>query len=262
MVKRLGWVGLVGLFLIGPQVALGNSIFNRAPQFTVPAGAIAFMGCYWSPLTILSSGGGGLSADAPAAPGAEHTLFNSGNVHVGIDTSKAADLLIGDEAPPEPGLATSMANQSVLEKGGGLGLSIAPVTYSVPYQNALLMHILNPAKWAYNPGLTKYAGNKPYLLIGIIDQCVGYPSSVKIREKQNDQPISYFGKRSILEQDTDVFANKGAQHVVALEFFLVSTATGITVWQGNVITTGGKMAGYDGILAGLVENALKNLMKK
>lgn len=266
MVKHLWRAGLFSLALAGPSWVWGNSQFNRAPAFNLPAGDIAFMGCYWAPLPVI---GDGQPSEAPAMPGnpnANSTLYQSGGVKVGVDSQAlgqmVGDAIIGDEKPPAPADALLQANEAVVDKGSRLELPLAAVAYSTPYQNALLMHILNPAKWGYNPGLTKYCGIRPYILIGLIDYFDAYPSSVKIREKEKDQKLSYGGKRSILEKDTDVFAIKGNNHVVAMEFFLVSTADGTTVWQGNLINTGGKMAGYQGIAQGLVENALKNLARK
>jgi hypothetical protein len=260
MGKRIWPAGLLVLALTGSPMAWGNTFFSRAPQFNLPDGAIAFMGCYWSPQSIVGTGGD--TSAPPTSLNSNTNLYNSGNVKVGVDTNQLGQMIIGDQAPPTSTEATDETNQAVLEKGAGIGLALTPVNYSTVYQNALLMHVLNPAKWGYNPQLTQYCGMKPYILIGIIDYCDAYPCSAKIREKENDKPISYWGRRSILEQDADVFANKGAQHAVALEFFLVSTANGSTLWQGNLMTTGGKGASYQGLTEGLVENALKNLMRK
>ncbi|GEM_PF-1985005 len=267
MKKNLWRAGLLAFILAGASLAWGNTIYSRAPQFNLPDGAIAFMGCYWSPLSITGSGGD--TSAPPAVPGAPNNngnLYNSGNVKVGVDTNMLGqmigDQIVGDQAPPTSDEATQQADAAVMQKAADMSLSITPVAYSTVYQNALLMHVLSPVKWGYNPQLTQYCGMKPYILIGIVDYCDAYPCSAKVKEKDKDQPIAYFGKRSILEQDTDVFANKGAQHAVALEFFLISTADGKTLWQGNLMTTGGKGAGYEGLTTGLVENALKNLMHK
>ena len=266
MVKTIWRVGLFGLALGVAPLAFANNFFNRDPQFTAPAGDIAFMGCYWSPLSILGTGQPVFSAPPPAPMGHDTTVYNGGNVKVGVNGSAAggllADALIGDQPAPSPAAAIIQANQAVSQKSVNLGLTLSPVTYSIPYQNALLMHILSPAKWGYNPGLTRFCGNRPYILIGVMDYCDAYPSAVKVREKENDQPVTYFGKRSILEQNGDVFAPKGEQHVSAMTFFLVSTVDGKTLWQGTLMNAGGKMAGYQGLTEGLVENALKNLMKK
>ena len=262
MGKSLCSVGLLMLALASYQVAWGNSFFSRAPQFNLPQGEIAFMGCYWSPLTILANGGG-FSPDAPPDPNSTTNFYHSGNMSVGLDASKLVDLFGGaDTPPPTTEAATTETNQVVLEKGSGLGFSVTPVNYSTVYQNALLMHILNPAKWSYNHQLTQYCGMKPYILIGIIDYCGLFPGPSKVREKENDQPIHYWGKRSVLEQDIDVFANKKALHSVALEFFLISAADGSTLWQGNLLNTAGKGNNYQDLKRGLVENALKNLAKK
>jgi len=262
MAKNIGWVGLFGLVLISPPFVCGNSFFSRSPQFNLPQGEIAFMGCYWSPLTILANGGG-YSAAPPPASNSNINLAHSGNFSVGVDAGKMVDLFSGeDHPPPTAEEVTNEANRIVLEKGKGVGLSLTPVNYSTVYQNALLMHILNPAKWGYNPQLTRYCGMRPYILISLIDYCGAFAGPAKIREKDNDRPIAYWGKRSILEQDTDVFANKKALHSAALEFFLVSTADGSTVWQGNVMNTAGKGDNYQDLLAGLVENVLKNLTQK
>ena len=267
MKKHLWLAGLFGLVLSGASTAWGNSFFNRSPQFNVPQGEIAFMGFYSSPLSI--TGDGNASAPpsaAPANPTNNGNLYNSGGVKVGLDTNAAGqmigDAIIGDDKPPAPGEDAALANQELLQKATNMSLAISPVDYSTAYQNALLMHILSPAKWRYNPQITQYCGMKPYILIGIVDYCDAYPSSAKIKEKENDQPISYWGKRSILIQDSDIFANRGAQHAVALEFFLISTADGSTVWQGNLMNTAGKGSSYEGLISGLAENALKNLMKK
>jgi hypothetical protein len=262
MGKRLSGICLFGLLLASSPFAWGNNFYYRSPQFTLPQGDIAFMGFYWSPLTI-DKKDGAFSAEAPPMPGQNVNVVHSGNFSVGLDTSKMADLFAGpDTAPPTTPEALGFANQAVLEKGTGMGLPITAVNYSVPYQNAVLMHVLNPAKWRYNPQITRYCGNKPYLLIGIIDYCGIFQGPAKIREKENDKPIQYFGKRSILEQDTDIFANKKSLHSVALEFFLISTVDGTTLWQGNVMNTAQSGNNYEDLVRGLTENALKDMAKK
>jgi hypothetical protein len=222
MGKRSWRLGLLGLVLVGPSLVWGNSQFNRDPQFTVPAGDIAFMGFYWSALNVIGDGQPSEAPPSMAPNNTTTTLAQSGNLKVGVNNNAAgqmiADSIIGEEKPPAPADAILQADQAVVDKGTGLGLSLMPVPYSIPYQNVLLMHVLNPAKWAYNPALAKYCGMRPYILIGIIDYFDAYPSSVKIREKEKDQKLSYWGKRSILEQDTDVFSIKGNNHVVAVEF--------------------------------------------
>jgi hypothetical protein len=258
MGKGFWRMSLFALVLAGSSLAFANSFFDRTPQFDLPKGAIAFMGCYWSPLSILGAG------ENPSSSAPNYTTVlqsSSGNVKVGVDTGMFVDMFMV-EKPPTPVEATLEINQAVIEKSAQLGMSLTPVEYNTAYQNALLMHVLNPAKWKYNPQITKYCGLRPYILIGIIDYCDAFPSPVMIREKLNDQKISYWGKRSVLEKDSDIFASQGLQHAVALEFFLVSTADGSVVWQGNTMTSGNKNSGFKGIANGLVENALKNLMRK
>jgi hypothetical protein len=262
MGKRLSRSVFLLLILAVSPAAWGNSFFSRVPQFNLPQGEIAFMGCYWSPLTIFANGGGFSAADPPN-PGSTTNLYHSGNVGVGFDASKLGDLFEGADTPaPAAGEAANEVNQMVLEKGPGFGLALAPVNYNTVYQNALLMHVLSPAQWGYNPQLTKYCGGKPYILIGIIDYDGVFAGPAKVREKENDQPINYWGKRSVLEQDIDVFANKKAVHSAALEFFLISTADGSTLWQGNLLNSTGKGNNYQDLMRGLVENALKNLARK
>ena len=98
MGKRLCCAFFLLLALASPRFSWGNSFFNRAPQFNLPQGEIAFMGCYLSPLTIFANGGGFTAADPPN-PGSTTNLYHSGNVGIGFDASKLVDLFGGDDTP-------------------------------------------------------------------------------------------------------------------------------------------------------------------
>ena len=159
--------------------------------------------------------------------------------------------------------AVNETNQSLQEKATEMNLSLTAVPFNEAYQNALLMHVLTPEKYLYNPQLTQFCGNTPYILIVIIDYYAEFACSINIRESENGQKINYLGKRSIIEKDLSLFKNKGRQGAVALEFYLISTKDGSTIWQGNTITTVNSLgANYYDIAKGLSDNAFKNLMKK
>jgi hypothetical protein len=193
------------------------------------------------------------------------TIAKSGNFSVGVNTDavgdKLAGLLISEKAAPDIATASADTNAAVLQYASEAGLTLQPVEVNLAYQNALLMHVLSPAQYRYHPQITTFCGNRPYALIAVIDYYSMYPSSLKIREKEKDAKINYFGRRSIIEEDKGLFAIKGNNNAVALEFFLVSTRTGNILWQANTITTKGAAIGFKGIAKGLVKNALKNLAK-
>ena len=170
-------------------------------------------------------------------------------------------LIGGGKAAPDIATATADMNGAVIQSASEQNMPLQAVEYNQAYQNALLMHVLSPAQYLYHPQITPFCGNRPYVLIIIIDYYSVYPSSIKIREKEKDSKINYWGRRSIIEEDKGLFAVKGNNNAVALEFFLVSTQTGNTLWQANTITTRGESIDFSDIAKGLVNNALKNLMK-
>lgn len=242
-----------------PGAALGNDFFNRAPGFTVPDGAIAYLGTYASPMSVLGTG-----SDAPSAPAANPSnsvpVAKSGNFTVGLNPG--ALITMGDSAAPGISQAIDETNQALVQKASDMGLPLVAVNYNLAYQNALLMHVLNPAKYLYNPKITQFCGNRPYILIGIIDYFDDSPASIKIKEEDNGRKMDYWGKRSVLVKDDNLFAVQGRQHAVAYEFFLVSTKDGNTVWQANTITTRGASSYFNDIAKGLIDNALKHLLNK
>jgi hypothetical protein len=240
--KNIHWVGLL-LALAGtaPMAALANQIYNRAPGFDVPQGEIAYLGSYYSPLKVWANG----STTTTLVPH-DGRLF----------------------APPFFAAGESQAvnetNQSLQEKATKMNLPLVSVEFNKSYQDALLKHVLSPPKYLYNPQISKFCGDRPYILVVLVDFYAEFSSSINIRENQGGQKINYFGRRSIIEKDFSVFRNQGRQQAVALEFFLVSAKDGSTLWQANVITTGGGLleGGYYGIAKGLEGGALNNLMKK
>lgn len=230
-------LGLLTLCLLSCP-AWANSFYLRAPGFETPKGPIAYMGSWFQPLKILAGG----SNSKVVVP--KLTVFDNGTLFT-----------------PEKAQAVNDTNQALAGKAAELGLPLAPVPFQEPYQNALLMHVLNPAKYLYNPGLTRFCGGRPYILIGIIDYYADSSFSIDIRPDENGNPVNYWGRRSILEKDGSVFAMKGKQKAIALEFFLISTQGGKTLWQANTITTNnGPFGSYRDVAKGLIEDALKNLM--
>jgi hypothetical protein len=245
-----------------PNWIWGNEFYNRAPEFSVPNGTIAYMGSYWAPTRVVATDGFISSAPQPLKnAGTTTVLMKNSNSSISlVDTG--TPIVIGDTSPPDTDQAMNETNLGMLQKAADMNLSMVPVSFNKIYQNALLMHVLSPGKYRYNPKITQFCGNQPYILIVVIDYYADYPSSIDIREKQDGHNINYWGKRSIIEQDKNLFANQGKQNAVALEFFLVSTQDGSTVWQANTVTTKGLNSYYHDITEGLIETAFKNLMKK
>jgi hypothetical protein len=223
-----------------PSPAGANSFYLRAPGFDIPKGPIAYMGTWFQPLKIYAAG----STSKTVIP--KLTVFDNGTLFT-----------------PEKAMAVNDTNQALAKKAAELGLPLAAVPFQEPYQNALLMHVLNPSQYLYNPGITRFCGNRPFILIGIIDYYADSSFSIDIRPAENGNPVDYWGRRSILEKDGSVFAMKGKQKAIALEFFLVSTQDGKTLWQANTITTNnGPFGSYRDVAKGLIESALKDLMKQ
>ncbi len=226
-----------------PNRVLGNGFYYRADGFDIPNGHIAYMGSYFNPLRVHENG--------------SDTRFLA---------SKQSDFL-GIKGKPyfvaEKVQAVNETNQSLQEKATEMNLSLDAVPFNETYQNALLMHVLSPAKYLYNPQIAKFCGDRPYALIVLIDYYADFACSLNIRENQKGRKINYRGRRSIIERDMSLFKNKGRQRVVALEYFLVSTQDGSTLWQANIITTeGGYATGYYDIAKGLSGTAFNNLMKQ
>jgi hypothetical protein len=214
--KLLGMILLAAVFL--PLHAFGNAFYNRAPGFKVPDGNIAFLGSYYEPLQVFDTG-----SDATTLKAQASILFGA--------------VPILDFAPGDKTQAVNQTNQSVEEVGKQFELPLTYPPFNIAYQNALLLHVLDPAHYLYHPGITQYCGGTPYVLIVVVDYYAEFGSSVNIREMQDGQKIDYSGKRSILEKDLSMFANQGRQSAVALEIFLVSTKDGSTVWQAHTIST-------------------------
>jgi len=233
------WMLFLSASLV-PHWAYGNEIYYRAPGLDVPHGSIAYMGSYYSPLKVHKTG----SDTEFLAPKDKSLLPN--------------DFFVADKSE-----AVSETNQALQEKASEMSVYLTPTDFNEAYQFALLQHVLDPAHYSYNPGIGQYCGNKPYILIVLVDFYAEFSSSVNFRGKQNGQTVDYRGRRSILENDQNVFRNKGRQAVVALEFFLVSSQDGSTLWQANLITTGNSFSSdnYYGLAKGLAGDALKNLMK-
>ena len=245
IMKITSWLGFMLLPLsLLPNRVWANEFYNRAPGFEVPAGTIAYMGSYFNPLRVHENG-----SDTQYLRSVQRDFL-------GIKTDQSYFVA-------EKGQAVNETNQSLQEKAAEMKLSLNAVPFNEAYQNALLMHVLTPAKYLYNPGITQFCGNQPYILIVVIDYYAEFACSINIRESQNGQKINYLGRRSIIEKDLSLFKNKGRQGAVALEFYLVSTKDGSTVWQANTITTVGSMgANYYNIAKGLSGDAFKNLMKQ
>jgi hypothetical protein len=223
-----------------PCPAGANSFYFRAPGFDIPRGAIAYMGCWFQPLRVFAPG----STSKFVIP--KLTVFDSGSLFV-----------------PEKVQAVNETNQALVEKATELNLRLDTVPFKEPYQNALLLHLLKPAQYLYHPAITQFCGNRPYILVGIIDYYADFTSSIDIRSSGNGNSVNYWGRRSILEKDASLLAMKGRQKAVALEFFLVSTQDGRTLWQANTVTTNnGPFGSYRDVAKGLIEGALKDLMKK
>ena len=223
-----------------PTWTFGNEIYNRAKGFDIPVGSIAYMGSFFSPMKVHAT-----DSDTQFLIPEQKVLF-------------ASPFFVADK--PQ---AVNETNQVLQEKAAEMNLSLDSVAFNETYQNALLMHVLNPAKYLYNPQIGKFCGDRPFILIVIVDYYAQFPCSINTRENQDGQKINYWGKRSVIERDMSMFRIKGRQAAVALEYFLVSSKDGNTLWQGNTITTSnGLGTSYYGVSKGLIENALKNLMKQ
>lgn len=238
--KNVFWMLVIFTGLV-PQMIWANQIYNRAPGFDAPQGEIAYMGSYYSPLKVWATG----SNTTTLVP-RDNRLF-------------APAFFVADESQ-----AVNETNQSLQDKASEMNLSLVSTQFNKLYQDALLKHVLNPRKYLYNPQIAQFSGNRPYILVVLVDFYAEFSSSINIRENQDGGKINYFGRRSIIEKDLSFFRNKGRQQAVALEFFLVSAKDGSTLWQANVITTGGGLlgGGYAGITKGLTGDAFKNLMDK
>jgi hypothetical protein len=233
------WGGILILTFL-PGITEANSIYGRAPGFTIPAGDIAYMGSFFSPLRVHANG-----SNTQFLIPKDIRLFSQ-------------PFFVAPKTQ-----AIHETDDAVQSKATEMGLPLAPVTFNETYQSALLMHVLNPKKYLYNPQIARFCGNKPYILIAIVDFYAEFSCSINIREKETGEPIAYFGRRSIIERDMSFFRNKGRQSAVALEFFLISSKDGSTLWQANTITTGGSLFdGYEGIAKGLVDGAFRDLMKR
>ncbi len=227
-----------------PNRVLGNSFYSRAPGFDVPNGTIAYMGSYFSPLRVHANG-----SDT-------RYLVPAQREFLGMKTDRA--YFVADKSQ-----AVNETDRALQEKAAEMNLSLNPVAFNETYQKALLMHVLNPAKYLYNPQISQFCGYPPYILIVLIDYYAEFAFSIDIRESQDGQNINYWGRRSIIEQDLNLFKNRGRQAAVALEFFLISAKDGSTLWQANTITTtDGSTDNYYGIAQGLMGDAFNNLMKK
>ena len=92
---------------------------------------------------------------------------------------------------------------------------------------------------------------------------VGAPFALRTPNHAGSRPLSAMPAdlRPHIRYPQGLFAIQGKNNAVALEFFLVSTQTGNTLWQANTITTKGAAIGFKDIANGLVKNALKNLAK-
>jgi len=163
---------------------------------------------------------------------------------------------------PDKGQAVSETGVVFLDRASQLGLSVESTYPNEAYQNALLLHVLNPQKYLYHPALTRYCLNHPYALVGLIDYYGDLPFSVNIREKRGETKIDYWGRRSLLEKDGSLLSVKGRQMVVAIELFLVSTRNGSPLWQANLVTTANGLVSYQGLAEGLIGDALRNLIEK
>ncbi|SRR5579871_160780 len=234
------WLLILAAFF-STQEALANSIYNRAPGFDLPNGQIAFMGAYFNPLKVWATG-----SNTTTLTPRDIRLF-----------SQPFFVATKDQAVNE-------TNQTLQEKATEMNLSLSSAPFNEIYQQALLKHVLSPQKYLYNPQISQFCGNPTYILIVIVDYYAEFSCSINIRENQNNQRIDYFGRRSIIEKDENLFRNKGRQAAVALEFFLVSAKDGSTLWQANTITTGGGLLldGYRGFTKGLIGDTLNNLMKR
>ncbi len=229
------------LFLAGclfAQPTFANALYNRAPGFQTPHGIIRFLGCYDQPLRIYQTGSNTKFLDL------NPSVFNINTLYF-----------------PDKAQVVNETNFALVQKASDVGLSFEATLFNEAYQNALLLHILSPEKYRYHPRITAFCGDRPYALVGLIDYYGDSYCSVDIREKSAGNPILYWGKRSILEKDISLLSAKGKQMVVALELFLVSTRDGSLLWQGNMISTANGLVNYHEIAEGLLENALRDLMK-
>ncbi len=238
---------IVGMFLLTsvflPLQAFGNAIYNRAPGFKVPEGNIAFLGSYYSPMKIFKNGS------------THETLTSVHRTLLGLAPDQAYSA--GDQAR-----AVSETNELVDNEAMALNLPLSDAPLNETYQTDLLKHIYRPDKFAYNPAITAFCGNQPYILIIVIDFYTEFACSVNIRESQDGKKIDYSGKRSILEQDLSMFSIKGHQTGVAQELFLVSTKDGSTVWQAHTIsTTSNAYDPFHGLNKELLSKAFDNLLK-
>jgi hypothetical protein len=217
---------------------MGNAMYNRAPGFNVPDGEIAYLGSYFNPLKVFANGS---------------------NTKYLIPRDKYGSTFF----VAKKSQAVSETDQAVFEKAANLKIPLERVETTVADRFALLKHLFRPEKNPYPPQMAGICGNRPYVLICIIDFYAEFSSSINIRENENGKKIDYFRKRSIIEKDLGLLRRTGKQNAVALEFFLVSTKDGELLWQGNGATTGSSFFdSYVGNARVLAEGALKNLFKK
>ncbi len=212
----------------------GNEIIYRLPGFTFPEGSIAYMGSVYSPLKIYEKG--------------KKSRFKVGNP----DLKDSAEQSVSN-------MDDGLLKEAIEDK-----LPLYSVHAAPAYQQALLMHILEPAKWAYHPQIAKLCEGYSYALICVIDYDDGMTPALKLREMENGQTISYWRKRPILETEEEILQKFfKARKVMAVEVYLISTKDGTPVWQGVGVNNdiGGFFTSGEGPAGGLVRKFLKDLVK-
>jgi len=193
--------------LLGLGSAYGNEsheIFNRAPGFTVPDGAIAYLGSYYNPTLIWDQG----------------------------NSKKYLRSAMGTQNPPAAA-AVSEFQAAFVKQAAQLKIDAAPVSVSDEDRLSIIKHALHPDKFSLKPGfLAKLCGDKPYALVGLIDYYGTFACEVRIRETSDKDPkekIDYFRMRSILERENHSRYRK----VGAEELFLLSAKDGSLLWHAN-----------------------------